>query len=76
MMSHAAAKNIALYLIDAEGSDPEFTSIHEAVGEYMEANGEEFDTDVIDEYVSKVNRLISGAVFTITFPEELVEETR
>lgn len=79
---HATAREIALELIDNEGSDPTYLSIVESVDEFLtsypdyeDINTESNEYEELQEsIVLIVEKYISGAVITIAFPELNEEE--
>lgn len=64
-----ACKEIARDLIDTEGSDPEFLSITESIWDYSQQH--EIDEDTKQEMATYIDALISSAIITIEFPEDV-----
>lgn len=69
-MTRKQEVDIARNLLEAEGADVEFMSIHEAIGDLVDEGVIALTDDEMDKMAERINSLISSAVISYTFPEE------
>lgn len=69
-MSYQDEVRIARSLMESEGANPEFLSIHEAIGDLIDDGVITLTDDEIDAMALRINTLISKAVTTYEFPAD------
>lgn len=69
-MSYPDEVRIARSLMESEGADVEFLSIHEAIGDLIDDGVITLTDDEIDAMALRINDLISKAVTIYEFPAD------